>query len=123
MTEEPVLIFCRDECKRSVPADQIEGSGWEYLNIQRRWRCNVCRLQLEAMRDIGTANEMASGHLLSVAAFPSATITSDGKATGGDDMSQLAQEHQWKGPGPAPAKWFAEDGTLVYRSYSDYCDD
>ena len=29
----------------------------------------------------------------------------------------------WKGVGPEPAKWWADDGTLVYRSYADYCDD
>lgn len=29
----------------------------------------------------------------------------------------------WAGEGPEPAKWWASDGTLVYRSYADYCDD
>ena len=38
----------------------------------------------------------------------------------GDD---LPEKYRWKGEGPAPAKWWADDGTLVYRSYSDYCDD
>lgn len=31
--------------------------------------------------------------------------------------------YAWTGDGPAPAKWTAPDGTLVYRSYEDYCDD
>lgn len=31
--------------------------------------------------------------------------------------------HKWQGPGPQPAKWTASDGTVVYRSYEDYCDD
>lgn len=35
----------------------------------------------------------------------------------------LPEQYRWKGPGPAPAKWWADDGTLVYRSYEDYCDD
>ena len=35
----------------------------------------------------------------------------------------LAEKYRWKGPGPAPAKWTAEDGTIVHRSYEDYCDD
>ena len=35
----------------------------------------------------------------------------------------LPEKYRWKGPGPAPAKWTAEDGTIVYRSYEDYCDD
>lgn len=34
-----------------------------------------------------------------------------------------APEHRWQGEGPPPAKWWAADGTLVYRSYADYCDD
>jgi hypothetical protein len=34
-----------------------------------------------------------------------------------------APEYRWKGEGPAPRRWVAEDGTVVYRSYADYCDD
>jgi len=32
-------------------------------------------------------------------------------------------QYRWQGEGPPPAKWWAADGTLVYRSYADYCDD
>lgn len=35
-------IYCRDECGRNYPAASIESSGWEYLQIQRRWRCVEC---------------------------------------------------------------------------------
>jgi len=28
----------------------------------------------------------------------------------------------WLGEGPPPSRWRAADGTIVYRSYSDYCD-
>lgn len=31
--------------------------------------------------------------------------------------------HGWKGEGPPPPRWTAPDGTIVYRSYGDYCDD
>jgi hypothetical protein len=34
-----------------------------------------------------------------------------------------AADYRWPGPGPAPARWTASDGTICYRSYSDYCDD
>lgn len=34
----------------------------------------------------------------------------------------LKPEHEWQGPGPMPAHWYAADGTKVYRSYEDYCD-
>ena len=32
----------------------------------------------------------------------------------------LPEKYRWKGEGPAPAHWYAEDGTKVYRSYADY---
>lgn len=35
--------------------------------------------------------------------------------------ADLKPEHRWSGPGPMPDKWWGTDGTLVYRSYSDYC--
>lgn len=31
-------------------------------------------------------------------------------------------KYNWKGEGNPPARWVASDGTIVYRSYSDYCD-
>lgn len=34
-----------------------------------------------------------------------------------------ADKYRWRGQGPEPAKWWHADGTLVYRSYGDYCDD
>lgn len=51
-------------------------------------------------------------------AVPSADIGADA-ATAAD----LPEHLQWNGDGPAPASWFAADGTKVYRSYGDYCDD
>lgn len=35
----------------------------------------------------------------------------------------LKPEHEWRSEGLAPAKWRADDGTIVYRSYADFCDD
>jgi hypothetical protein len=32
-------------------------------------------------------------------------------------------QYRWQGEGPPPRRWWAADGTLVYRSYADYCDD
>lgn len=31
-------------------------------------------------------------------------------------------QYNWRGEGPPPPRWTAPDGTIVYRSYSDYCD-
>lgn len=31
-------------------------------------------------------------------------------------------EFRWKGEGPPPARWMVGN-TMVYRSFSDYCDD
>jgi hypothetical protein len=32
------------------------------------------------------------------------------------------EKFRWKGEGSPPRRWTAPDGTIVYRSYSDYCD-
>ena len=31
--------------------------------------------------------------------------------------------YNWLGDGPPPRRWVAADGTHVYRSFADYCDD
>lgn len=31
-------------------------------------------------------------------------------------------KYDWQGDDPPPRRWTASDGTIVYRSYSDYCD-
>jgi len=36
--------------------------------------------------------------------------------------ADTSEQFRWKGEGPPPARWWA-NGTLVYRSYSDYCND
>lgn len=36
---------------------------------------------------------------------------------------ELPEHLRWKGKGDPPASWYAVDGTKVYRSYEDYCDD
>jgi hypothetical protein len=41
---------------------------------------------------------------------------------GGPDCT-LPAHLRWNGPGPMPPRWTADDGTIVYRSYEDYCDD
>lgn len=35
--------------------------------------------------------------------------------------ADYAPEFRWRGEGPPPRRWMA-GGTLVYRSYFDYCD-
>lgn len=35
----------------------------------------------------------------------------------------LPEHLRWQGDGPPPPRWMAADGTIVYRSYGDYCDD
>ncbi len=36
--------------------------------------------------------------------------------------SDYKPEYNWRGEGPPPRRWTALDGTIIYRSYSDYCD-
>ena len=38
-------------------------------------------------------------------------------------LTPLPEHLRWKGPGDPPPRWTAPDGTIVYRSYADYCDD
>jgi hypothetical protein len=38
-------------------------------------------------------------------------------------VTNYLPKHQWLGDGPVPARWRRSDGTFVYRSYADYCDD
>jgi hypothetical protein len=46
MTAPP--IPCSAGCKRSVPAADILGSGWYYLEITGRYRCPTCTRELVA---------------------------------------------------------------------------
>lgn len=39
------------------------------------------------------------------------------------EAGDLPEHLRWKGSGPMPRYWYAEDGTKVYRSYADYVDD
>jgi hypothetical protein len=36
--------------------------------------------------------------------------------------SKERPQYNWHGEGNPPRRWKAPDGTLVYRSFSDYCD-
>lgn len=46
-------ITCRDGCKRSVEdMKAASAAGWQYLDIQKRWRCPEC------MRALDEANRM-----------------------------------------------------------------
>lgn len=40
-----------------------------------------------------------------------------------DAAIEGGERFKWAGEGPEPARWTASDGTVVYRSYEDYCDD
>lgn len=37
-------------------------------------------------------------------------------------VAEPGSPYNWNGDGPPPNRWTAPDGTVVYRSYSDYCD-
>lgn len=46
---------------------------------------------------------------------------SDGSCVYEYDASKYEEQFRWKGDGPPPRRWWA-NGTLVYRSFADYCD-
>lgn len=64
-----------------------------------------------------------SGHRISSFAASNAFSDHQDTARRGKFVDRDQEKHPWKGPGPMPAKWTADDGTIVYRSYADYCDD
>jgi hypothetical protein len=37
------------------------------------------------------------------------------------DASVGDPRYNWTGDGPPPRRWRAADGTMVYRSFADYC--
>jgi hypothetical protein len=37
--------------------------------------------------------------------------------------SSASCKHEWRKQEPQPARWSCCCGTIVYRSYEDYCDD
>lgn len=45
----------------------------------------------------------------------------DGSCVYEYNPDDCAPEMRWKGEGPPPRRWWA-NGTLVYRSFADYCD-
>lgn len=36
-------------------------------------------------------------------------------------LKYAPKRYTWTQDGPEPPRWVAEDGTIVYRSYEDYC--
>lgn len=38
------------------------------------------------------------------------------------DARLIEEKHRWNGEGPPPRRWRSSDGTVVYRSFADYCD-
>jgi len=48
--------------------------------------------------------------------------TPDGSCVYEYNPDHYDPKHQWKGEGDPPRRWRADDGTIVYRSFSDYCD-
>lgn len=38
------------------------------------------------------------------------------------DAAKCEPKYRWYGEGNPPRRWKAQDGTVVYRSYADYCD-
>lgn len=54
-TPKPIVntvptVGCRDECGRSVPVSDVESQGWNYLEIQKRYRCPQCWRELNAQQ-------------------------------------------------------------------------
>jgi hypothetical protein len=44
----PPRLACADACGASLPEDEISMHGWQFLEIQRRYRCPACFRSLTA---------------------------------------------------------------------------
>jgi len=49
------------------------------------------------------------------------TVTAEEEDLAAYRPDKYPPEYRWLGEGPPPVKWCAPDGTIVYRSYADYC--
>lgn len=47
----------------------------------------------------------------------------DGSCSYMYDSERIYPPFKWNGEWPPPPKWTTADGTIVYRTYADYCDD
>lgn len=56
MTPDKVVRCC-DGCGATVPEREVEGSGWEYLPIQLRYRCVDC---WRALKEVNRTDEVAA---------------------------------------------------------------
>jgi hypothetical protein len=48
----PPRIACADACGASLPEAEINQHGWQFLEIQRRYRCPACFRALRAAAGI-----------------------------------------------------------------------
>jgi hypothetical protein len=48
----PPTVGCAAGCGSNWLASDIEKSGWDYLSISGRWRCQTCYSELVAAREI-----------------------------------------------------------------------
>lgn len=46
----------------------------------------------------------------------------DGSCVYEYDASKYEEKYRWDGEENPPRRWRASDGTLVYRTFADYCD-
>ena len=60
---EVPMIGCRDECGARVPVDEVNNGGWDYLEIQRRYRCRKCAIKLQQINSREVQDEPSAGEL------------------------------------------------------------
>lgn len=70
-----------------------------------------------------SAWQLVEKKIFGVSTFTIPKLEGSGEAFSKYTPENLPDEYRWKGSGPAPSRWTADDGTVVYRSYADYCMD
>ncbi|MDE1149687.1 MAG: hypothetical protein PW843_24310 [Azospirillaceae bacterium] len=99
-------------------AHWLQVPGWLRRKITKAWRdYRAIRLStdhVEVLAAIRTHRVVADEAVAFINARPAAAPA---------EAEDAPPEHlRWPGPGPAPASWWAADGTKVYRDYDAYCD-
>lgn len=101
--------------KSEAPQSIIVGSAFRQVDIDALWL--ACRLDVSALsRDVPVT-------LRADAQLRIQRLAEEGVIQHKIGQRPTLACYAWQGDGPEPPHWYASDGTLVFRSYEDYCDD
>jgi hypothetical protein len=90
------------------------------LNWLRRHR--IAALEMRQLELLGRLQDLAKGPDGIQYRSLLRELNGVNEALKGTRAAASLCSHEWKGEGPPPRRWSCACGTIVYRSYEDYCD-